>query len=224
MLKFAKDINFRDKNFVTVANCKISRPFANCNCARVSRVYFDTCTVLVPCTSSATVDWSRWRWHPLASFEVLSCVRGYHIYKTVWTSYIGETLPCSQENTIGHDPFAVKILQLGSEEETIVGHLPRKISSACSLFVRKGGQISAIVCRSRRFSRDLVQGGLEIVVSWNSKPHWWARHTSCLIATKRKKMAQSHLASNPRESSWKIRKILIVPPWQKARTCHRQHG
>ena len=98
----------------------------------------------------------------LRSFEVQSCIRGYHIYMTVWTPYIGETLPCSQENTNGHDPFAVKVSQLTGEDETIVGHLPRKISSTCSIFLRKGGKISATVCGSRRFSRDLVQGGLEI--------------------------------------------------------------
>ena len=96
------------------------------------------------------------------SFEVWSCIRDYHIYKTVLTPHIGEMLPCCQENTNSHDPFAVKVLQLSGEDETIVGHLPRKISSVCSLFSRKGGQISAIVCGSRLFFRDLVQGGLEI--------------------------------------------------------------
>ena len=46
---------------------------------------------------------------------------------------------------------------------SIVGHLPKKISSMCSLFLRHGG---VIVCRitdsNKRYSRDLEQGSLEI--------------------------------------------------------------
>ena len=43
-----------------------------------------------------------------------------------------------------------------------VGHVPRKLSSICSLFIRRGGSISCRVTGSRRFSEDLPQGGLEI--------------------------------------------------------------
>ena len=72
---------------------------------------------------------------PVFSFGAQSCIRGYHIYKAVWTPYIGETMPCSRElANSGHDPFAVKVSQLHSEEERIVGHLPGKISSICSFF------------------------------------------------------------------------------------------
>ena len=99
---------------------------------------------------------------PVLSFETQSCIRGYHIYKAVWTPYIGETLPCSRELSNGHDPFAVQVSQLHGDDETIVGHLPRKVSSICSIFLRKGGKICATVCGSRRYSRDLLQGGLEI--------------------------------------------------------------
>ena len=63
--------------------------------------------------------------------EAQSCIKGYHIYKAVWTPYI---MPCSRELTNGHDPFAVKVSQLHGEEERIVGHLPRKSSSMCSIF------------------------------------------------------------------------------------------
>ena len=72
--------------------------------------------------------------HAVFSFKAQSCIRGYHIYKAVWTPYIGETMPCSRELTNGHDPFAVKVSQLHGEDERIVGHLPRKISSICSIF------------------------------------------------------------------------------------------
>ena len=69
---------------------------------------------------------------PVFSFEAQSCIRGYHIYKAIWTPYIGETMACSRELTNGHDPFAVKVSQLHGEEERIVGHLPRL--ALCAVF------------------------------------------------------------------------------------------
>ena len=65
------------------------------------------------------------------SFEVQSCIRGYHIYKAVWTPYIGETLPCFRELTNGHDPFSVnfrgeKFRERGVNHENIV---PRKFGA-----------------------------------------------------------------------------------------------
>ena len=39
---------------------------------------------------------------PVFSFEAESCIRGYRIYKAVWTPYIGEPMPCSRELTNGH--------------------------------------------------------------------------------------------------------------------------
>ena len=49
-----------------------------------------------------------------------------------------------------------------SEESITVGHLPRKISCVCSLFIRRGGTITCKVSGRRRHSADLLQGGLEI--------------------------------------------------------------
>ena len=44
----------------------------------------------------------------------------------------------------------------------IVGHVPRKISAVCYLFLRRSGTISCEVTDRRRYSADLPQGGLEI--------------------------------------------------------------
>ena len=72
--------------------------------------------------------------------------------------FIGETLTSSRETTNLHDLFAVKVLKT----DEIVGHLPKRISSTCSVFIRKGGIITCTVNGERRYSRDLTQGGLEI--------------------------------------------------------------
>jgi hypothetical protein len=56
------------------------------------------------------------------------------------------------------DPFAVAVK---SGNDT-VGHVPRKVSCICSLFIRHGGSLTCTVTGNRRRSEDLPQGGLEI--------------------------------------------------------------
>ena len=55
------------------------------------------------------------------------------------------------------DRYTIKVLK----NDEIVGHLSKKISMLC-LFIRRGGLIKSEVTGSRRYSQDLVQGGLEI--------------------------------------------------------------
>ena len=87
-----------------------------------------------------------------------SVVRGYHIYKDTWDAVIGEHLPCRRETSNRHDPFAVAIVK----ENNVVGHVPRKMSATCSLFLRKSGLMSCRITGSRQYSQDLPQGGLEL--------------------------------------------------------------
>ena len=47
---------------------------------------------------------------------------------------IGEVLPLEVGNR--HDPYAVTV----KKDELVVGHLPRKISCICSIFIRRGEQ------------------------------------------------------------------------------------
>ena len=92
-------------------------------------------------------------------FEVESCIRGYHVYGASWTPVIGEVLQCSRELGNREDPYAVAV---HSTSNNTVGHVPRKISCICSLFIRRGGTLSCTVNGQRRRSEDLPQGGLEI--------------------------------------------------------------
>ena len=90
--------------------------------------------------------------------EISCCVRGYHVYKDVWEAAIGEVLVCRREPSNAADRYAVAV----TKEETIIGHLPRKLSKVCSLFLRRGGSIRSTVTGRRRYSSDLTQGGLEV--------------------------------------------------------------
>ncbi len=84
-----------------------------------------------------------------ASFCVEAMVRGYHTYQRVCTAVVGEELPCQRETVNPRDLFAVAVLK----DEAIVGHVPRKISSICSLFVLRNGSVSCRVTGSRRYSK-----------------------------------------------------------------------
>ena len=45
---------------------------------------------------------------------------------------------------------------------SVVGHIPRRISAACSLFIERNGRIHCRITGTRQYSADLPQGGLEI--------------------------------------------------------------
>ena len=93
-----------------------------------------------------------------AELCVESCVRGHHVFKRTWTPSVGEELSCKRESGNNKDPYAVAVMRRG----TVVGHVPRKISAACFLFLRRNGTIHCTITGTRRFSGDLPQGGLEV--------------------------------------------------------------
>ena len=62
------------------------------------------------------------------------CVRGYHIYGEVWEASLGDDLTCEREPDNAADRYAVAV----KKEGRTVGHLPRKLSRVCSLFLRRG--------------------------------------------------------------------------------------
>ena len=87
-----------------------------------------------------------------------SCVRGFHVYKDIWMP-ITEVFSCEREDRNPMDPYAVAIKR-GSE---VIGHVPQKISTACSLFMqRRGSVICRIIDSHHQYSSDLPQGGLQI--------------------------------------------------------------
>ena len=47
-------------------------------------------------------------------------------------------------------------------DDSAVGHVPRRISAACALFLLREGNIKCTITGSRRYSIDLPQGGLEL--------------------------------------------------------------
>ena len=94
----------------------------------------------------------------MEAYECASCIRGYHVYRHIWSTAVGEVLLCEREPTNSRDRYAVVV----KKDDVAIGHLPRKVSRVCSLFMRRGGSISCRVSGRRRYSSDLPQGGLEV--------------------------------------------------------------
>ena len=90
-------------------------------------------------------------------------IRGYHEYKSIWENPSeDDELICEREVGNPRDTHAVAIKKSIAGGCCTVGHIPRKISSICSIFIRRGGAIYCIASGHRRYSSDLPQGGLEV--------------------------------------------------------------
>ena len=88
------------------------------------------------------------------------CVHGYYVYKDIWEAAIREELPCEREARNSKDRYAITVKKDG----TVVGHLSRKISHLCSIFLRRGNIVCCMSTSGRqRYSADLPQGGLEVL-------------------------------------------------------------
>ena len=82
-----------------------------------------------------------------------SCIR-------VQRNCLGEVLQCERDPHNVVDRYSVAV-----KKGVVVGHLLRKVSRLCSLFLRRGGTIDCIVTGARRRSADLPQDGLEVPCS-----------------------------------------------------------
>ena len=91
------------------------------------------------------------------TFSVEAMIRGHHVYKEIWIPVEGEVLSCMREVGNSRDPMAVAVKKGGD----VVGHVPRKLSAVCSIFLQRGGTISCRVAGHRLYSSDLEQGVLK---------------------------------------------------------------
>ena len=99
----------------------------------------------------------------LYGFSIEPMIRGYHEYKFVWDNpFVGEDLLCEWEVGNSHNTHAVVVKKVIDGNLTVVGHVPRRLSSICSTFLRRGGTINGTVDVSRRYSSDIPQRGFEI--------------------------------------------------------------
>ena len=87
--------------------------------------------------------------------EVLSLTQQFvvtiYVYKEIWSNPVHEEwLVCEYEIGNWHDPLSVVMKKLMEGNSTVVGHVPRRISPFCSIFIKRGGSIMCIVDGLRR--------------------------------------------------------------------------
>ena len=73
-------------------------------------------------------------------------VRGFHVYREIWSPVLGEELSTQQEPGNPEDRYAVAVMRSGS----IVGHIPREISKTCFHFISHDGEIGCKITGTRR--------------------------------------------------------------------------
>ena len=58
--------------------------------------------------------------HVLLCYEEESCICGCHLYQSIWTAEVGESLICEREPFKSSDRYVVAVLK----DNVVVGHLP----------------------------------------------------------------------------------------------------
>ena len=84
-------------------------------------------------------------------FSFDSVIRGYHIYKKVWTLSVGEVCLLVKEEANEHDHFAVSVMK----DEFVVGHALRELSKLLTHFLNHEGEITARITGHRRLGNSL---------------------------------------------------------------------
>ena len=68
-------------------------------------------------------------------------IHGHHIYKDIWTPFVGEILRLEQEAHTTADRFPVAVVK----DETVVGHVPREVSRLVWHFIEHDGTVTCEV-------------------------------------------------------------------------------
>ena len=86
-----------------------------------------------------------------------SVVRGFHVYKAIWTPVSNAEHSTQQEHGNTEDQYAVAIIN----NDVVVRHVPKELSQTFWFFIERGGEISCRIIGRRQMS-PLLQGGMEI--------------------------------------------------------------
>ena len=85
------------------------------------------------------------------TFEYESVIRGHHIYNSIWTPIVEETLSLISDDMNVHDIYAIGLVK----GEVIVSHAPREVSKIFHFFLRHDGTITSNVTGHQQFGHGL---------------------------------------------------------------------
>jgi len=98
----------------------------------------------------------------METFESEQVARGHHVYKAVWTPFIGEELIFRQESGNVSDLYAVAVLKPASSASSSHGHGCRpRATQLHAAVLEYGGTIRCTITGPMQYSTDLKQGGLD---------------------------------------------------------------
>ena len=117
-------------------------------------------------------------------FAMDSVVRGHHVYKSIWTPFLGEVLRAETEEGNEEDRYAVAILKVSG---VVVGHVPRSFSRTFYFFLRHGGSIECKITGHRKYGT-----GLEVPCTYtlSGKPKYIKRLVKLLTKADSNKQDQ----------------------------------
>ena len=92
-------------------------------------------------------------------FEFIAAVRGFHFFLSAWIPRKEEKLTCHHQENNAFNVYAIEII---TESNQVVGHLPREISRITKFFLDRGVKISLTLTSTNYRRSHLVKGGLEI--------------------------------------------------------------
>ena len=58
-------------------------------------------------------------------FTIPSAVRGYHMYKEIWSPFLGDMFISKHEGSNPHDRYAMAVIPDDMIRKRTVGHLPK---------------------------------------------------------------------------------------------------
>lgn len=98
------------------------------------------------------------------SYTLSSCVRGHHVYKDIWSPFVGQEIDVKIEPMNPRDAYAVATL-IDYIVYVVVGHVPIDFSKISWYFIHHGGQIKCTITGHCRLS-DEASKGLEVPCSY----------------------------------------------------------
>ena len=73
--------------------------------------------------------------------ELISVIRGYHVYKYSWKAETGEKLVCKPNKRKAYNNFAVSVYKKNDNDYKLVGHVPLECSYTFHKFIEKPGNM-----------------------------------------------------------------------------------
>ena len=86
--------------------------------------------------------------------------RGHHVYKEIWTPFVGKELTLNQENRNSHDRYAITVEK---ENNMIFGRVPKDLKSSGYSWRGKGLEVPCMYkCHGSKQLISMLKKSLEL--------------------------------------------------------------